>query len=128
MTANLGYFFRFAEDSAGNIRCYVLDEATGSTNKLILTEPEERTFETVGFTQRSEINFEDINSGCTIIILLEPIYFNLELHFGNIGDYETITIKNLVHGREYDLKNFLNADQISKIQTSERFNGFNIMR
>ena len=125
LTANLGYFFRFATDSAGNIRCYVLDEATGSTNKLILTEPEERTFETVGFTQRSEINFEDINSGCTIIILLEPIYFNLELNFGNIKDYETITIKNLVHGREYDLKNLLNSDQISKIQTSERFNGFN---
>lgn len=84
---------------------HVSDFASGSTCKIQTTIIEICDFESTGYTYHTQLTINDINCSGEVTILVEPIYYTVEI----LDDVNNIsyTINNVVYGRELNLKSVL---------------------
>ena len=113
--------FQLAQDESGNVKVKVLNSKEGFsiTNGAVIEQDSDTILRT-GYTYKSSIKLQNVNSSVTILILVEPYEYNVEFYVDEADDSlgERVTIENVVYGENLDLSS-LSDDERARLTKSK---------
>ena len=113
--------FQLAQDESGNVKVEVLNSKEGFTitNNAVIEQDSDTILRT-GYTYKSSIKLQNVNSSVTILILVEPYEYNVEFYVDEADDSlgERVTIENVVYGENLDLSS-LSDDERARLTKSK---------
>lgn len=107
-----GNWFKLQTDSMGHIKYVVKDyDSINGTNQVETSILGQENFKTTGFTESGSINLKNVNTDMTILLLVDPIYFNINFYDESTRNI-LATARGLMYGETFKLTDYLTSDEI----------------
>ncbi len=109
-------FFKLQTDSMGRVKYLIKDyDAKNGTNKVETSIITEYDFAETGWTERTTINFKNVNTNMTILILVDPILFNINF-YDDGGNQLYATARGLMYGGTFSLSDYMEGEDLQRLR------------